>query len=132
VIVTTIPSSPITLTSRSVSTNLASFVSTATYQLTSAGDIMTSQSSSTALIDVADWLSPKSGMSNYQVRRASGGCNGPPVGTWIQLNTSPSWSITVGSPNTSASCSMTLEISAVANPSLILATATISLQALRH
>jgi hypothetical protein len=85
-----------------------------------------------ALTDAGDWLSPKSGMSNFQVRRASGGCNGPPVGQWVAISNSPSWSITVGSPNTSISCSMTIEISAIANPAVILGTAAISLQASRH
>ncbi len=131
---TTSPPSPITISDRTVTTDLSSFSVTATYQLTNGGDIMATTLSSMGLSDVGDWISPKSGMSSYQVRRASGGCNGPGVGSWVQLGTSPgpNWSITVGSPATSATCVMTIEFSAAANPSIILATATITLQAKRH
>jgi chitodextrinase len=122
----------ITISNRSVSTHMAAFTSTAQYQVTSGGDIMTSMSNSSFLTDVGDWISPKTGMSNYQVRKTSGGCNGPPANQWFALSGTLGWSITVGSPQTGISCSFTIEISAIANPSVILGTANISLSATRQ
>ena len=122
----------ITISNRSVSTHNIGFTSTAIYQINSAGDILATGSTGFSPGDIGDWISPKSGMSNYQARRVSGGCNGPTTGQWFPLTGSLGWSITVGSPQGSASCSFTLEISAIANPSVILGTAVISLSASRQ
>jgi chitodextrinase len=121
----------ITIANRNVSTSGSPFVTSASYGLTSAGDIVTTPVIQTGgTNDVGDWLSPKSGMGNFQVRRSAGNCNGPAINQWIVLTNSPSWSITAGgSPHASASCSMTIEISAVANPSVILGSANIGLSA---
>jgi chitodextrinase len=120
----------ITISNRTVTTHLPSSTqTTATYRLTSAGEIWTSTASASSLSYTGDWLSPKSGMNNFQVRKASGNCQGPGP-TWIAFGT-VNWVVTVGSPQPSASCSMTLEISAVGNPSVILGTAVITMQATR-
>lgn len=119
----------VTISNRNVTTHITgAAVAQAHYQLQSSGDIMASMSASTALEHVGDWLSPKSGMSNFQVRQASGNCAGVAVGSWVA---SGNWLVTANSPQTIATCSMTIQIRAVSNPSEILGSAFITLQATR-
>jgi YD repeat-containing protein len=107
----------------------APHTSTAYYKLTSSGDVMASGATwGQADRDVGDWIVPKSGMSNYQARQASGNCQGPAVGMWVSLASGVTWSKTIGGNSpVSGSCSMTVEISAIANPSVILGTAPITI-----
>jgi hypothetical protein len=77
----------ISISNRSVGVGGYPFVTQATYWLTNTGDVMTTNGNNTGQLDVGDWISPKTGMSNYQVRRSAGNCNGPPINQWIQLNT---------------------------------------------
>jgi hypothetical protein len=122
----------ITIANRSVSTTYQpQFPGAAAYYVLSyAGDIVTSTPNTVYSQDVGDWLTPKSGMSNYQVRATSNTCNGPAVNTWLNLGTSQTWSIQPSGPAPqSRSCAFSIQISAVASPTVILGTATISLYA---
>ena len=117
----------IAIFNRNVTTTGAPFTTTAFYRLTASGDIVTSPATQGGSIDVGDWLSPKAGMGNFQAR-GIGNCNGPPV--WVALTSDITWQILAGgSPHASASCSMTVEISAISNPSVILGSAVINLSA---
>ena len=119
----------ITISNRSVSTTYSPLPgATAYYVLSYDGNIVTSNCCDTYGSDVGDWISPKSGMSNYQVRATSSTCSGPPAGTWLSLSSSQYWYKSASGPAPqSASCSFSIEISAVSNPSVILGAATISL-----
>ena len=121
----------ITIGNRSVSTTYSPLPGgTAYYVLSFDGNIITSNCCDTYGSDVGDWLTPKSGMSNYQVRATASTCSGPAVGTWVALGGSAYWYRTASGPAPqSASCSVSIEISAIANPSVILGSATINLHA---
>jgi len=121
----------ITIGNRSVSTTYSPLPGgTAYYVLSYDGNIVTSNCCDTYGSDVGDWISPKSGMSNYQVRATSSTCSGPATGTWLSLSVSQYWYKSASGPAPqSASCFFTIEISAVSNPSVILGSATISLLA---
>jgi chitinase len=121
----------ITISNHSFSTAGVQYSTNAWYQLMSSGEIRTSGITvNHAHVVLGDWLVPKSGMANYQARKAAGTCVGPPTDSWIQLNTSPSWLAVAGGPSPqSASCWVLIEISAVANPSVILDSATINMAA---
>lgn len=121
----------ITLSDRYVSTTYGHYGSTALYVLSYNGDIITSAPSGMSQIDVGDWLTPKSNMSSFQARATSSTCNnGQPVNTWLALSTSSYWYITAnaGSP-VNLTCTVYIQISAVANPTVILGSAIISLNA---
>jgi hypothetical protein len=124
-------SQTITVANKSVSTIVPGISTTAVYVLANNGDIITSIANANSTADVGDWLAPKSGMSGFQVRATSSTCIGPAVNVWLSLGTSQAWHITANPPVSSASCTATLEISAVANPSVILASWWISLYAAR-
>jgi len=118
----------ISIFNRNVNTVGAPFTTTAFYRLTATGDIVTSPATQGGSIDIGDWISPKAGMGNFQARMVTGNCNGPPV--WVPLTGDVTWQILAGgNPHASASCSMTVEISAIANPSVILGSAVINLSA---
>lgn len=119
----------ITISNRNVSSsNTSTTFSQTWYRLSNTGDIITTAANDANQVDVGDWLVPKTGMANYQVRKSAGTCNGPGLGVWISLSTSPSWlAVAGGYPHASASCWVTLEIGAVANPAEILGSATITL-----
>jgi hypothetical protein len=121
----------ITVSNKTVWTTAWWPATTAVYVLTSAGDIITSDAVGNGTSDVGDWLSPKSGMSNFQVRATAGNCIGPALNVWQPLSGSPNWHITAHTvqPHNYAGCTATLEISAIANPGVILATWGISLNA---
>jgi len=98
------------------------------YQVSNTGDIIVSAPMEPNQLDAGDWISPKSGMSNYQVRKTAGDCQGPPVNQWIPLNYSPSWvAVAGGYPHAYTFCWMTIEISAIAAPSTILGSASIGM-----
>jgi chitodextrinase len=106
---------------------------TATYSLTAAGDIATSQATSPATIDVGDWLAPKVGMSGFQARAtlgASGPCSTGPMSTWVGLGSAVTWTRSVSGPlGSSQTCVFTLEIRHSSNPSVILGSAQITIVA---
>jgi hypothetical protein len=72
------------------------------------------------------WLSPKTNMHLYQVRASyGGGCHGitgAALNTWLPLTGpgSPVWAPFISGFNTNASCTVSLEISLISNPSVIL------------
>jgi YD repeat-containing protein len=71
---------------------LVSAGATVTYQLTSAGDIFRSQMNSNSVIDQGDWLTPKTGMSGFDVLATGGsGCNTGTFGSWLNLGTTRTW-----------------------------------------
>jgi chitodextrinase len=121
----------ITISNRTIHTQVPGSA-TAVYVITNAGDILTSGATSNTNSDTGDWLTPKSGMSNYQARATpvSGTCGGGTMNTWITLSGSPAWAKGIGGPVAqTVSCSFTLEIRHSANPALILGTAHIALSA---
>ncbi len=122
----------ITISNRSVTNTTGPFSSTATYVLSGAGDIIISPTFNSGSVDVGDWLVPKSGMGNFEVRATpgSGTCQGGTFNTWTSLGTSQAWASVAGGPSPrSASCSFTIQIRKSSNPGVILGTATISLSA---
>ena len=104
------------------------------YQLSTSGDIYTNSSTwgDSSAVDAGDWLAPKSGMSDYQVRFSGqwGDCQGT-FGSWITMSGSALALAYTGAvyENVNTFCSFTVEIRAVANPSVILDTAYIFLNA---
>lgn len=96
------------------------------YSLTAQGDVVLNG------VDVGDWLSPKIGMGNYEVMVQSDGNSNLCVfdfpgayNTWLSLGTSRTWFPGVQSTDTNAQCWLQVSIRAVANPPLVLDTATI-------
>jgi chitodextrinase len=125
----------ITIANRSLSTNIPGFNGgAALYQLNPSGDILTTSASSGTLGDVSDWISPKSGMGNFQAFAtlvsgpgASGGCGGT-LNTWVSLGSgTPTWAAGRGGPSGSTTCVFDLQIRHSADPSVILGTARITL-----
>jgi hypothetical protein len=104
------------------------------YHLSNTGDIYTNSDAwgDYSSVDAGDWLSPKSGMSDYQVRFSNqwGDCQGT-FGTWITMTSNALALAYVTAPyeNVNTFCSFTVEIRAVANPSVILDSASIWLNA---
>lgn len=104
------------------------------YHLSTSGDIYTNSSTwdDHSSVDAGDWLSPKTGMSDYQVRFSNPeySCQGT-FNTWINLSGPAVAMVYVSAPyeNFNAFCSFTVEIRAAANPSVILDTANIFLNA---
>lgn len=100
------------------------------YVLTQAGDIITASPNSTNGQDVGDWLTPKINMSNFQVKVGTHSCTGGPSNVTIPLSSWAAWHLTPtgGSPQ-SRTCTFVLEISAIANPTVVLDSATITLNA---
>jgi YD repeat-containing protein len=104
------------------------------YYLNPSGDILATNASGTN-VDVGDWLSPKSGMGNYEVRAtlnvAQGGesfCQGP-IGTWVDLSTTgAAWQTFVPGADSYRFCDINLQIRAKANPSVILDTANVRIE----
>jgi hypothetical protein len=122
----------ITLSNRSVSTTYQPQFpgATAYYVLDFNGNIIVSNPQGTNGSDVGDWLTPKINIGNFQVRATSSTCGGSATGVWLPLSTSRYWFTTaMGPAPQSSSCTANLEISAIANPSVILGSATIGLTA---
>ncbi|HTU65581.1 MAG TPA: Calx-beta domain-containing protein [Steroidobacteraceae bacterium] len=105
----------------------------ASYTLTGSGDIVAGGDCRSALGDpcpggdIGDWISPKSNFANYQVRATQQGpqCQfmSGTYNTWL-ASVAGTWGSTVPDGQ-STTCNVLLEIRAIANPSVILDTATI-------
>jgi hypothetical protein len=102
------------------------------YLLTATGDIqITTHGGSVSASGPArtSWLTPKTGMSQYQAS-ASVSANCPYAsgfyGPWFPLSQPVAWGVYIGEADRSASCTITIYISAIANPSVILDTATLN------
>jgi len=102
------------------------------YGLASNGVVMFGASGNVSLTQPAHpyWITPQSGMNLYQAK-ATSGCpfkNGT-YGTWQALGagSTPTWGVSL-TPNKTAICAITVQISAIANPSVILDSATINLE----
>lgn len=102
------------------------------YTLSSTGDITFTISGDTnGTQDIGDWISPKSGMANYECLATvtSGTLSGGIAGSWLSLDTPRSWSRNRTSILTGqTSCTFTLQIRKVGTTT-VLATATIVLVA---
>jgi hypothetical protein len=125
-------SQTITIGNRSFSASFGHPGSTALYVLDWFGDIIAMNPPvSTYTGDAGDWLTPKINIANFQVRSLTNTCLGNGgLNTWLPLSTSRYWYITASNPSpTSVSCSTSIEISAIANPTVILGSATIWLTA---
>ena len=106
---------------------------TSTYTLSSTGDITRTISGDTSgTLDIGDWISPKSGMSNYEcLATLVSGTFSTTAGTgvWLNLGTSRSWSRSKGAASSGISnCVFTLQIRQVGTTT-VLASATITLSA---
>ncbi len=108
----------------------------AVYQLASTGDIVASAvSCNPSCGSLGSWISPKSNFSSYQARAINNGCVYTGwvsllFNTWYNLSVSPQWGSSISSiePGTvSEFCTMTIQISAVSNPSVILDSATVTI-----
>jgi YD repeat-containing protein len=105
---------------------------TATYSITAGGDLLHSQPQSQAMGDFGDWLSPKVGMSGFQVYVTvdSNPCSSGTFNTWLSL--SGTWTYTrsvTGTRGAQQQCNITLQIRHSSNPSVILATGHVAITA---
>jgi YD repeat-containing protein len=101
------------------------------YGLASSGFVSISTSGAVSYSGPARnyWITPQSGMNQYQAK-ATSACpfKTGTFGSWQALGTgsTPSWGVSL-TPNKIAQCTISIEISAIANPSVILESATITL-----
>jgi len=102
------------------------------YTLSSTGDITFTISGDTSgTQDIGDWISPKSGMSNYECLATvtSGTLTSGTQGSWLNLGSPQSWTRTrPGGTTGQASVTFTLQIRQVGTTT-ILASASITLLA---
>jgi YD repeat-containing protein len=123
----------ITISNRSVWTLIPGLNgSSAQYQLSNTGDIMTTQSNSATLIDVGDWLVPKTGIGSFQVMAtlvSSSACSFGTMNTWLNLSSSVGWVVGRGGPSGNTGCTFDIQIRHSSNPSAILGTARIIITA---
>jgi hypothetical protein len=122
----------ITIANRNVNTvvNTGFSGGSAIYQLTSAGDIMVTQPTSSTAIDGGDWLAPKSDMGNFQVMStlvSSTACSSATHGTWLSLSSNQTWVVGRGGPSGTTACTFDIQIRHSSNPSVILGTARIGI-----
>ncbi len=131
-VVVTVPAGPaITLDNVTVSGAQSLGTMSFTYGLTSAGAVTISTTGSVSYTGPThpNWITPQSGMNLYQAR-ATSGCNYKTgtFSTWQTLGagTTRSWGVSLIA-NRFVLCTITVEISAIANPSVILDSATLDL-----
>lgn len=119
----------VALTARTASASAASIGATATYALSSTGDILASVSSSN-VVDVGDWISPQSGMAGYAVfaSRLSGVTITGTLDTWLALSSSRSWTITRSTTGTSTA-TMSVQIRRISDSVVVAGPVTITFQA---
>lgn len=105
------------------------------YQLLSSGQIGGAAPACTPSCgSLGNWITPQTNISSYQARAINNGCvstSGVSLGfgTWYNMVASPQWGLNLSSVDpgtTSEACSMTIEISAVSNPGVILDSATVN------
>jgi YD repeat-containing protein len=127
-----IPSGPvITLDNVSVSGQNPMGNMSFTYGLASNGQVLISGTGGLGISGPAHtfWITPQSGMNQYQAR-ATSACNlkTGTYGTWQALGTgsTPTWGVSL-TPNKFVQCTITVEISAIANPSVIVDSASLNL-----
>jgi hypothetical protein len=102
------------------------------YGLASSGQVLISTTGSVSVTGPAHsfWITPQSGMNQYQAR-ATSACpfktGTYSSSTWQALGTgsTPTWGVSL-TPNKTANCTITVVISAIANSSVILDSATIN------
>lgn len=100
------------------------------YMLLNTGDVLiptTCQNCSVAGPAHTSWVSPKVAMGAYQARMTTD-CPFAygTFGTWLPLSTTASWGVSLNQPEVNAFCSMTVEISRVINPTVIVDSAVIN------
>jgi hypothetical protein len=81
------------------------------------------------MLDAGDWLSPKNGMSNYQMMATPGAspCSSGTFNTWISGG---SWSRSVtGTRGALQNCMLTLSFRHVSDPSTIIKTVSVTITA---
>jgi hypothetical protein len=104
---------------------------TFTYGLASSGQVVRSGSVGVSISGPAHnfWITPQSGMNQYQAR-ATSACSFKTgtYGSWQALGTgsTPTWGVSL-TANKFVQCTITVELSAIANPSVILDSATLNL-----
>jgi hypothetical protein len=97
----------------------------AAWSLESDGDII--QGTNAGNVDVGDWLSPKTGMSDFEVRVDNTSLEGSPINVWLNLGTTRGWFVQqIGSGSTAAG--FTVEIRR-ASTGAVLDTAQVDLSA---
>jgi hypothetical protein len=85
----------------------------AAYRLEGDGDI-----SHFGGADIGDWLSPKSGMDQYEVRATLDSGNTPTgsaLNAWLNLGSDRSWALSAPGTGTFKSCTLTIEIRRVSD-----------------
>jgi YD repeat-containing protein len=126
-----------TITISDISFSGTSFgeTTTAYVTFTSGGDVSATSNCSGCLSgDIGDWIVPKSNFSNYQARAINSTCVNTggvslAFNQWLAMTLNPVWGVSIYAPDpstTSETCSMTIQISAIANPAVILDSAVIS------
>jgi YD repeat-containing protein len=127
-----IPAGPaITLDNVSASGGTPLGTSNFTYGLASNGQVLVSSNGNVSVSGPAHtfWITPQTGMNQYQAT-ATSACpfKTGTFGTWQALGTgsTPTWGVNL-TPNKSAICTITVQIRSIANPSVILDSATIDL-----
>jgi YD repeat-containing protein len=102
-----------------------------TYGLASNGQVLVSGTGGLGISGPSHtfWITPASGMNQYQAK-ATSACNYKTgtYSTWQALGTgsTPTWGVSL-TPNKFVQCTITVQISAIANPSVILDSATLNL-----
>jgi hypothetical protein len=116
----------VTLSNISCTSSMVGVPATAQYTLSSTGDINGTLNTNT-VIDRDDWLTPKTGMSNYEARATvtSGTLTSGTTGAWQSLGTSRTWTLTTSGI---AQVVMTIEIRR-ASDAVVQDSATITLNA---
>jgi hypothetical protein len=100
------------------------------YQLSSAGDVEELTGLGPTVTDVGDWISPKLGMGNYEVRATLNSGTSPTgsaLNTWLVLSTSRFWQIQRTTIGTNLS-QLLIEIR-LASSGVVMDSATIDLEA---
>lgn len=77
----------------------------AQYRLSNIGDVVATQGSNSPLIDVGDWITPKESFGLYSARLTilSGVVTSGPVGSWVNLGTTRTWTLQGGAGGVDAS-----------------------------
>jgi hypothetical protein len=127
----TTPPPAVTLDNVSVSGELSMGSMSFSYGLTTGGNVsVTGSAVSVSGPASTSWITPQVGMNLYQAK-ATSACpyKTGTYGTWQTLGAgvTRSWGVSL-TPNKTANCTITVQISAIANPTVILDSATINVE----
>lgn len=123
------PVAGVTLSNMSVTKTVTG---TASYELTASGFIVTSNPTNTGFTTKGPWISPQTGMSNYEVRATAQSAtqfciSAGTLNTWINLGAGAKWVDRGYYAHYGIPCRLKLEIRKASAPATTLATADINL-----